>query len=201
MNWVVLWVKQYGAFGIFSALMLGMFGLPVPDEAVLTLAGFLISKHYLSFLPTVGAAFLGTACGISLNFLLGRTLGVHLIKKFGHLIHLSEARMEQVHGWFKRYGKWSLFFGYFIPGLRHAFPLVAGASKLEPASFAKFTYSGGFLWLITFILVGYFAGEEGHQFSEMLLRYTLVLAGVAVLMVAIFLAIRQYTPQSPSEPR
>jgi membrane protein DedA with SNARE-associated domain len=184
MDWVVYWVKHYGAFGVFSSLMLGMFGLPVPDETVLTLVGFLISKDYLPLAPSIIAAFLGTSCGITLNYLVGRTAGVHLLKKYGYLASISEARMERVHRWFTRYGKWTLFFGYFIPGLRHAVPLVAGTSQLEFASFARFTYSGGLLWLTTFILIGYFVGEQGHQFSEMFLRYSLIVAGAVVLLVA-----------------
>jgi membrane protein DedA with SNARE-associated domain len=39
---LIHWIKTYGYLGVFSSLMLGMFGLPVPDESILTFTGFLI---------------------------------------------------------------------------------------------------------------------------------------------------------------
>ncbi|HEX9883092.1 MAG TPA: hypothetical protein VGA79_03915, partial [Desulfobaccales bacterium] len=72
MHELSLWIKTYGYLGVFTSLMLGMFGLPVPDESILTFTGFLISKDYLHPAPAVVAAFLGSICGITLNYLVGR---------------------------------------------------------------------------------------------------------------------------------
>ncbi len=44
---ILNWVTRYGYLGIFALLMLGIVGVPVPDELLLTCAGFLVFKGYL----------------------------------------------------------------------------------------------------------------------------------------------------------
>ena len=77
------WIKSYGYVGLFASQMLGMFGLPVPDETILTFAGFLISEHYLHPVPALLTAYLGSICGITLNYLVGRYIGWPLLHSYG----------------------------------------------------------------------------------------------------------------------
>ncbi len=65
------WIAQYGYLGIFSLLVLGIVGLPVPDETLLTLAGYLVYRGQLLLIPTVLAALLGSLCGITLSYSSG----------------------------------------------------------------------------------------------------------------------------------
>jgi membrane protein DedA with SNARE-associated domain len=78
-----IWITQYGYGAIFVLLMLGIVGLPVPDETLLTIAGYLVFKEKLAFLPTLLAAFLGSSCGMSVSYACGRGLGTYLIRKVG----------------------------------------------------------------------------------------------------------------------
>jgi membrane protein DedA with SNARE-associated domain len=136
------WVEQYGYPGLFSSLMLGIVGIPLPDEVLLTFAGYLVFKGHLTLSLTIATAFLGSACGISLSYFLGRTVGLYLLVRYARNL-VSDQKMNQVHKWFERFGKWGLLLGYFVPGIRHLTALVAGASKLELPVFALFAYSGG----------------------------------------------------------
>ena len=43
-QWAKHAIKSYGYLGVFGSQMLGMFGLPVPDETILTFTGFLVHK-------------------------------------------------------------------------------------------------------------------------------------------------------------
>ena len=52
---VLGWITQYGYFAIFLLLVCGIVGLPVPDETLLTFAGYLVFKGNLS-LPLAFAA-------------------------------------------------------------------------------------------------------------------------------------------------
>ena len=64
---ILSWITQYGYIGLFCLLMFGIVGVPVPDELIMTGAGYLIFKGYLHPVPTVVVAFTGSACGISLS--------------------------------------------------------------------------------------------------------------------------------------
>lgn len=182
---VLNWITQYAYWGIFSLLMLGIVGLPVPDETLLTFSGYLIFKGQLHFAPTLFAAFLGSICGITLSYGLGLIVGLALINKFGFFIHLTPENLARVHYWFGRFGKWTLMIGYFIPGVRHVTAVVAGASKLSWPVFALFAYSGGFLWSAIFIVLGYFLGEKWAAMSAEVQHYFLVgsatIVGIALL--------------------
>jgi len=190
METITYWIGQYGYFGIFSLLVLGIVGLPVPDEWLLTFAGFLIFKQKLHPLPTVLAALLGSTCGITVSYILGRSLGLYLIHKYGPLIHITQERLDWVHDWFARVGTWGLLFGYFIPGVRHLTALVAGTSKLRPLLFAVFAYTGACLWVGTFISVGYFFGEKWNWVLAQVESHLDVSIWIALGLLAIYLFVR-----------
>ena len=50
---VLQWVATYGYVAIFSLLVFGIVGLPVPDEFLLTGCGFLVYQGHLQLVPTV----------------------------------------------------------------------------------------------------------------------------------------------------
>lgn len=185
------WIKTYGYLGVFASQMLGMFGLPIPDETILGFIGFLISKKYFHPLPTLLTAFLGSICGITLNYLVGRTLGLPLLEKYGKYLHITPERLALAHQWFEKYGKWSLFGGYFLPGVRHLAAFSAGVSGLEYRHFAAFAYSGGFLFVATFLTVGYMVGEEWHTVMSVVQSYLwMLMAGFIILGLAAYLVYR-----------
>jgi membrane protein DedA with SNARE-associated domain len=163
METIAHWVVHYGYEAIFSLLLLGIVGLPVPDETLLTFAGYLVFKKQLNLLPTFAAAALGSSCGITISYCLGRSLGLFLVHHYGRLMHITPENLERVHAWFDRFGTWTLTVGYFIPGVRHLTAVVAGTSKLHPALFAVFAYSGALIWSATFIGLGYYFGDEWSQ--------------------------------------
>jgi membrane protein DedA with SNARE-associated domain len=41
------WISEWGSFGLFPLLALGIVGLPVPDETLLASAGFFIASGEL----------------------------------------------------------------------------------------------------------------------------------------------------------
>ncbi len=178
------WISQYGYAGIFSLLVFGIVGLPVPDEWLLTFSGYLVSRHTLIFLPTFAAAFLGSACGITVSYSLGRIFDTYVLVKYGYILHITPARLAQVHSWFERRGRWTLLIGYFVPGVRHLTGYIAGASKLDFKNFALFAYSGAFCWAAVFITLGYVLGEQWNRVLESLHETKLLMVALAIVAVA-----------------
>jgi membrane protein DedA with SNARE-associated domain len=171
--------------------MLGIFGLPVPDETLLTFAGVLVSRGKVPFLTTWLAGVLGAISGISCSYFLGRTTGLLIVHRYGKWLRLSDAQLERAGAWFSSKGRWSLTFGYFIPGFRHVTGIVAGASGLHYGIFATFAYLGAALWASLFILLGWYVGERWHSIVALFHRGAVVAAGVAVLSVAAYVLMRK----------
>lgn len=181
---VLAWITQYGYAAIFSLLVLGIVGLPVPDETLLTFTGYLVFTGHLSPVPAFLSACAGSASGITISYMLGRTFGLKLIHRYGKYLRITEEHIVKAHAWFARVGHWGLTFGYFIPGVRHFTAYAAGMSEVEPHQFALFAYSGSILWTASFISLGYFLGERWHAVQQNVDRY-LVGAAIALLILAV----------------
>ena len=174
------WITQHGYVGIFSLLVFGIVGLPVPDEWLLTFSGYLVFRHTLMFFPTLLSAFLGSACGITVSYSLGRIFDTYILEKYGWIFHLRPDTLARVHAWFERRGRWTLLVGYFIPGVRHLTGYVAGVSELSFANFALFAYTGAFCWATIFITLGYVLGEEWNRVTNSLHETSFLVAAIGV---------------------
>lgn len=178
-------LTDYGSIVLFGLLMLGIVALPIPEDTLLVFAGALMYKGYLSIPGTVLAAILGSWCGITLSYALGRTGGHYLAEKYGKYVGLTHKKLTQARDWFHRLGKWSLFVGYFIPGIRHFTGFIAGIAELEYHYFALYAYTGGIFWVTTFLTIGYFFGNICFTFLEELDTISFVLiAGFACTLIA-----------------
>jgi len=185
-------LSHYGYLGVFLLLMVGIVGLPIPDEVVLMFAGYLIFKGYFHPLPTAATAILGTYCGITVSYGLGRFLGYYFLQKYGDYLHISMKRLARTKSWFHRVGKWAIFFGYFFMGVRHLTALTAGASRVRYRVFAPFAYAGGFLWALSYIGLGYYLGEEFPKLSPELRQGVLIGSGIVILSISAFFLCRHF---------
>jgi membrane protein DedA with SNARE-associated domain len=201
-NTILDLVSRHGYVGLFFLLMFGIVGIPVPDELLLTFAGSLVYRGRLELVPTMLTAFFGSCCGITLSYAIGRLGGFLVLRRFGRYLHLGPDRIDKVHAFFERRGRWALTFGYFFAGVRHVTALIAGSSKLEPHAFAIFAYSGAALWSASFILFGYLLGEQWAAASEQarrVLLFATIGLGAVVLVVLIVRKVRRPRPAVPPE--
>jgi membrane protein DedA with SNARE-associated domain len=176
---IVQWVADYGYFGIFFLLILGIVGLPVPDEWLLVFAGYLAFKNVLGFVPTLAIAVIGSACGLTVSYVLGRTSGHYFIRRCGRWLSIDEQKLSRAQEWFHKLGRWVLIIGPFIPGVRNLMGYMAGASRLRLDVFARFAYLGALISSTTFVTFGYFAGRHvGWSYA----RFPLIAVAVLVML-------------------
>ena len=179
---VILWITEYGYVALFFLLMLGIVGLPIPDETIMVFSGYLIHRGTFHAGPTWVTAFCGSVCGITLSYWIGRKLGLPFVLRYGKYIHFTPERLAKVLRWFERVGHWALFVGYYIAGVRHFSAVIAGTSGLRWPSFALFAYGGAAVWVTTFLTIGYFVGEKWEVMAEQL-HHNLTRISVVVLCV------------------
>jgi len=189
---VLAWITQYGYVAIFSLLVFGIVGLPVPDETLLTFTGYLVFRGHLNLALAFATALAGSGCGITLSYSLGRIFGLKLIHRYGKYVRIREDHINKAHAWFERVGHWGLTFGYFVPGVRHVTAYAAGISELRPPQFALFAYSGAVLWVSTFIGLGYFLGERWQAVERNLHHWVLIATVAGVVLAAAYFAWRKW---------
>lgn len=175
-------LAHYGYFAIFGLLVLGIVGPLIPDETILVLSGIAVHRGQLEMGNTIAAAIAGSFCGITVSYALGRTGAIYALERFKPLDHWVKKHLPQVEAWFERYGKWTLFFGYFIAGLRHFTALAAGMSKLKYRTFGLYAYPGGAVWVVCFVSIGYYLGAEWEKISRRFSRGALIAAAVIAVI-------------------
>lgn len=183
------WITDYGYLAIFILMTLGT---PIPDEGLLGFAGYLVYEGRLQLIPAMVAAFLGSVCGITISYGLGRTIGTYVVAKFGPAIRITEDKVTRVHSWFDRVGKWGLLFGYLLPGVRHLIAFGAGTSKLPLSVFALFAYTGGFVWSISIISAGYYLGSQWTLIFGKIRPNLVTGSAVTVALFLLYVLVRRY---------
>lgn len=151
-------ISQYGYFAIYGLLALGIIGLPVPDEVMMTFVGYLSSTSILDLKMAVFVSFLGSMTGMLMSYFIGHKMGISFLEKYGKWVRLTPARLYRAERWFRRYGPWMIPIAYFIPGIRHVSSYLSGISGMNKRVYLKFASAGAIFWCLFFILFGYFIG-------------------------------------------
>jgi membrane protein DedA with SNARE-associated domain len=183
----VAWLIRYGAPLLFFAQVFGIFGLPIPDELLLTIAGTLVGNGRLGPFSTVAAAVAGCLTGITLSYAVGRWVGAPVLRS--RFVSHHDA-VDRAQNWFRRFGGWLLTFGYFIPGVRHVTAIIAGSGCLSYRTFAAYAYPGGILWCAVFLGLGYFAGDRWPSVARAARTHFSQAALIAAAAVVVYAAFR-----------
>ncbi len=166
MEFVTYFVTNYGYLAIFLLLLPGAFGLPIPDELLLTFIGYLALRGELRLIPAMAVAVSGGVLGVTLDYWVGRVVGARLIGESGTFFRLRPDKFKSLQEWLRRGGGWRLCLGYFLPGVRHWGAIAAGITKFPLAGFTRFAYAGVLAWSLFYILLGYFLGQEAGLLVE-----------------------------------
>jgi len=186
------WVATYGYRALFGLLILGIVGLPIPDETLLVFCGYLISQGKLEITGTYLTALAGTCCGITVSYIIGRTAGLAAVHRFGRYLRIDQRHLDRVHRWFDHSGHWALFGGYYIAGVRHFTAIIAGASKLEFHIFVLYAWGGAATWVAAFLTLGYVIGEQWRTVAELVHRYLTYASAFGIALIVLFFAGRRW---------
>lgn len=128
---------------------------PIPSEAVMPFAGFLISTGQFSFLGVIVASTIGSLIGSVLSYYIGAYGGRPLIDKFGKYFFLNHHHLELTEQFFAKRGEATIFISRFIPIIRHLISLPAGTGKMNIWKFSMYTILGAGLWNTFLAYVGF----------------------------------------------
>ena len=151
-------LNHWGYLGIFVFVILGNIGLPVPEETVLVLAGYLVWKGRLRFFWATAIGVLSAALGDNLGYWFGREFGRRALVRYGHWILLTPERLDRTQGIVSRYGALAIFFARFVPGLRFLAGPAAGAMGMHAPTFMLANICGALVYVPAMVGVGYGVG-------------------------------------------
>lgn len=152
-------IEIYGYIVIVLSLFFGIVGIPAPEESLLFLIGVLIVHHKLSFGPAILCAILGALLGMLTAYICGKYVGYPFIKRYGKYIGVTDKRWENARNKYSGNVQKTILLGFYMPGIRQMSPYFAGITKVPFRRFFTFSLLGTILWIVPFIVAGYYAGK------------------------------------------
>lgn len=136
-------------------------GLPIPGETALITAGGLAASGRLHLPAVILLAAVAAIAGDTVGYWLGRRTGRRLLLRGGLLSTHRREIVRLADRFFARHGTATVFLARFVPGLRYAGAVMAGASLMRWRRFAVANAAGGIAWSTSVASVAFIAGPTG----------------------------------------
>lgn len=181
-------LRDLGYAGLALLMLAETVFPPIPSEAVLPLAGYLVEQGDFDFVTVVITATAGSVFGSVLLYEAARHGGRPFVNRFVRVGHLDPERLAQAEQWFARRGPWVVLFGRFVPGVRSLVALPAGLLRMPRWEYLLFTVIGSAVWNCALVGAGYALGTQWERVEDVVgpvgkpLLVVLVAVGAGVLL-------------------
>jgi membrane protein DedA with SNARE-associated domain len=148
-------IDAWGYAAIFLIVVLGNLGLPIPEETVLTVGGYLAWQGHLRLPVVVLVAIVSAITGDNIGYWLGRSYGQRILDR---LTAAAPERADHARAFILRYGSMAVFAARFVAGLRFMAGPLAGSTGLSPGRFFTANVLGAIVYVPIIVGAGYAIG-------------------------------------------
>ncbi len=152
-------------------------GFFLPGDSLLVTAGVFAGAGHLPILELFVLVSLCAIAGDQIGYWIGRQAGQALYSREDSFV-FRKRHLEQAHLFYEKNGGKTVIMARFVPIIRTFCPPVAGAAAMPYGRYLTFDIAGGFLWVGTTTLGGYFLGRVIPNIGA---RINYVIAAVIVL--------------------
>jgi len=178
-------LDQYGYLALGGFVTLEDFGVPLPGETILIAAAVYAGAGKLNIFAVIAIGFVAAVIGDNIGYLIGSYGGRRVVERYGKYVFITPERYEKAERFFQKRGGGIVIVARFIEGLRQLNGIIAGTSSMPWRRFVVFNIIGAVLWVGTWSMIGYFAGDHIDVIYREITRYSLyVLIGLVVVGAA-----------------
>jgi membrane protein DedA with SNARE-associated domain len=185
-TYATAFIDKIGYAGIFLLMTMESMVFPVPSEAVMPFAGFLIAEGKLTFAGAILFSTIGSIIGSWISYAMGAWGGRPFIEKFGKYLLLDHKDLEFTERFFTRYGTMTIFISRFIPVIRHLISIPAGTGRMRFLPFTIYTIIGAALWNAFLTVVGYYLRQKWSEVMKYSHIIDLVVVALLIGLVGFF---------------
>src|SRR3989441_10725899 len=140
-------LATYGYLAVFVFVGVESIGIPVPGETMLvTAAIYAGTTGRLSIFWVIVASAAGAIVGDNIGYVIGRTGGHRVPKRYGRYTRPEEDRLRLGQYLFHKHGPKAVFFRRFISVLRLFAAFLPGLHHMHWRRFLFFNAAGGIIW-------------------------------------------------------
>lgn len=145
-------VDHFSYFGIFVAMTFSGYLIPLPEEILLLLFGYIVGTGFGNLYLVMAFSFLGVIAGDNILYWMALG-GSKYAKRFEHRLNRQKlAKYKMLMK--KNIGK-TIFFSKFILGLRIIGPLLAGSLKVKWKKFQLYSLLATLIYAPSIVFIGY----------------------------------------------
>jgi membrane-associated protein len=192
-------------FILFAIIFLetGLVVFPyLPGDSLLFVAGALAGAGLLRVEVLIPLLIAAAVIGDSVNYWIGHTTGMKVFEKNYSLV--KKEQLEKTEEYFAKYGGLTIVIARFVPFIRTFAPFLAGVGKMSYRWFLMYNVLGAVLWIVGFVLAGYFFGSlPVVQDNFSLIVYAIIglsLFAVGSIIVGMVRSSRAGSENMPAEP-
>ncbi len=176
-------VAANGAW-IYALLFLIVFvetGLVVmpflPGDSLLFAAGAIAATGGMDPFLMAGLLFVAAVLGDTVNYQVGHYIGPRVFDMQSRWI--KREYLLKTQAFFEKHGGKTVIIARFMPFARTFAPFVAGVGAMRYPRFLAYNVIGAFLWVSSFVTLGYFFGN----LPAVKENFTLVIFGIIIISV------------------
>ncbi len=156
-------VTQFGTltYLVLFAILFAETGLVIlpflPGDSLLFAAGTLAAVGALKLPVVLVVCFAAAVLGDTVNYAIGKYVGPRAFS--GNIRFLKQSHLQKTQDFFAKHGGKAIILARFVPIVRTFAPFVAGVGTMQYGRFLAYNVVGGFAWVVSFVLLGYFFGN------------------------------------------
>ena len=186
-NWIQQIITCMGVWGVTLLMAIESCNIPLPSEAILPFAGYLVTKGVFNIHQAAFFGAIGCLIGSIPSYYLGFFGGRKFIEKYGKYILISHHDLETADKWVDKYGDWSFFICRMLPVVRTFISLPAGILKAKKRFFFTFTFLGSLIWSYLLVYVGIKLGENTDKLKHLWHKFDAVIILVCLVLGVIYI--------------
>jgi membrane-associated protein len=150
----IVFLIVYANIGLFFCFFL-------PSGAVLFTAGVFTATGDLPYniFTICSVLILASVLGSITGYGFGHKAGPALYRRKNSK-YFRRQYLISTETFYKKHGVLTCIAGYFLPIIRTFAPVVAGMIRMNFSKFIFLSFIGSVLWIISFVLAGYFIGSR-----------------------------------------
>lgn len=174
-------IATLGYGGLAFGLFVDSFGVPIPSEVLLPLAGAAAKQGQMNLVAVIVVGTVAQTLGAMLAYAIGMGPGLGFVKRYGKYVLFSEHELEKTHALFEKYGSWLTLVGRCLPGIRTYIGIPAGMARMKFGRFVAASFIGSLIWTIFLSILGYQLADHLHQIDSFLSKFGYVLAAASII--------------------
>jgi membrane-associated protein len=134
----------------------------LPGDSLLFAVGATIAKiGVLHIEVAIPLMFLAVILGDNVNYFMGKKIGKRLFQTQHPILSkiLKPEYLTKTEDFYAKYGGQTVIMARFVPIIRTFAPFVAGIGAMEYRKYISYCLSGGFLWVMSLTLLGFYFGR------------------------------------------